>query len=381
MVSKVAVVTNWFPPKFGGIETFVHQLVLALPEDRTVVIAPTRKGSAGFDPHQPYPVVRVAERYILPSPSVVKRISKIAKDHACDRILFTELAPLGLMSKRLRADGFERIVTMTHGSELAWTKLPIARALLRRAMKHIDAATYLVDSFHDNFLSAIGDGGKLHKLSPGVDVDEYSPDQDGSSIRESLGLGDERIILCVSRLVPRKGQDKLIEAMPMILRECPNAALLIVGKGYHAEKLQALRDGSPAKDRIWLLGEVGKSTLPAHYAAADIFAMPCRSRYGGLELEGFGIVFLEAASSGLPVVAGQSGGASEAVQDGVNGLLVDGRDSKSIGQAIIKLLKDEELRAKMGRMGRHRVVSQSSWNVVAQTMSALLWPEQASLSE
>lgn len=381
MLSKVAVVTNWFPPKFGGIETFIHQLALSLPHDRIVVIAPTRDRSDDFDPFQSYPIERLPGRYILPTRSARARISEIAKRHGCKRLLFTELAPLGLMSKGLRADGFERIVTMTHGAELAWTKLPVTRSLLRRAMNDIDAATYLVDSFHDSFLSAIGNANKLYKLSPGVDVDVFSPDQDGAAVREHLGLASDQIILCVSRLVPRKGQDKLIEAMPMILRDCPNAALLIAGKGYHGKKLRALRDASPAKSRIWFLGEVGKSMLPAHYAAADLFAMPCRSRYGGLELEGFGIVFLEAASSGLPVVAGLSGGASEAVQDGVNGLLVDGRDSTAVAEAIVKLLNDKELRTKMGRMGRQRMVSQCSWDVVARKLSALLWPEQVNLRE
>ena len=144
---------------------------------------------------------------------------------------------------------------------------------------------------------------------------------------------------------------------------------------FRLQKLQAMRHRSSAKDRIWLLGEVCKHELPAHYAAADVFAMPCRSRFGGLELEGFGIVYLEAASSGLPVVAGRSGGAVEAVQDGVSGLLVDGTDHVSIAQAITRILKDNEFRQKLGKMGRQRVLNHSSWDVVAENLSALLWPE------
>lgn len=379
MLSKVAVVTNCFPPKFGGIETFVHQLALALPVDSILVIAPADAKSTEFDESQPFTVARLPWRNIFPSRSVANTIADIAKKHGCTRLLLSELFPLGLMSAPLRAAGFKRIVSLSHGAEAAWSKLPFARSLVRRAAKNVDAITYLSDDIKRNLCGVTEDETKFHQLTPGVDANEFSPKEDGSALRSKLGLEDAQIILCVSRLVPRKGQDKLIQAMPSILQECPKSALLLAGVGPDEKRLQKLRESSPAKSRIITLGEVPREHLPTHYAAADLFAMPCRSRFGGLELEGFGIVYLEAAASGLAVVAGQSGGVAEAVTHGDNGLLVDGSDCKSITKAIVRLLKDEGLRSHLGNVGRQKVLNHFTWDLVAGRLSALLWPEQADL--
>jgi phosphatidylinositol alpha-1,6-mannosyltransferase len=208
-------------------------------------------------------------------------------------------------------------------------------------------------------------------LHPGVDEARFDPSVDGSGARAAHGLGDRPVVLCVSRLVPRKGQDVLIRGLPIVRERVTGATLVIAGGGPDRPRLERLA-GAVDPRAVVFAGEVSDQELPGLYAAADAFAMPCRSRWGGLEVEGFGIVFLEAAASGRPVVAGRSGGAAEAVEDVRTGLLVEGAEPKAVALAVSRLLTHREEARRMGAAGRARVEASFTWKGQAARLADIL---------
>ena len=191
-------------------------------------------------------------------------------------------------------------------------------------------------------------------------------------MRAELGLADRPVVVVVSRLMPRKGQDTLIRALPAIQRQVPDAALLIVGGGPYRSRLETLVEETSVADSVVLTGGVAWEDLPAHYAAGDVFAMPCRTRNRGWDVEGLGIVYLEAGAVGLPVIAGNSGGAPDAVLEGETGFVVDGRDLAQAADRVSELLRDPELAQQMGRRGRAWVEQQWSWPIVSRRLTDLL---------
>jgi phosphatidylinositol alpha-1,6-mannosyltransferase len=195
---------------------------------------------------------------------------------------------------------------------------------------------------------------------------------DGAPVRAALGLAGRPVVVCVSRLVPRKGQDSLIRALPLIHRRIPDAALLIVSGGPDAPRLQRLAVQTGVADDVVFTGSVPWAELPRYYAAGDVFAMPCRTRRRGLDVEGLGIVYLEASATGLPVVAGDSGGAPDAVREGETGYVVNGRDVAQVAERIAALLSDPELASKLGAAGRAWVEDEWQWDDLAARMTALL---------
>ncbi|MEU4574030.1 glycosyltransferase family 4 protein [Nonomuraea sp. ATR24] len=357
---RVVVVTNDFPPRPGGIQSFVHGLALRTPG--VAVYAPAWPGCAEFDRRQPYRVVRHPGRLMLPTPAVARRAARLVAEHGADTVVFGAAAPLGLLAPRLRAAGARRIVMLTHGHEASWAGAPGFRSVLRRIAGHADVVTYL-GPYTRARLAPVVPEDKLVRLAPGVDVTQFRPDV------EPRRPGGGPVVVCVSRLVPRKGQDQLIRAWPRVLREVPGAVLLLVGGGPHRRRLERLAAGSPS---IVFTGSVPAADLPGYYAAGDVFAMPCRTRWGGVDVEGLGIVFLEASATGLPVVAGASGGAPEAVRHGETGLVVDGRDTGEVAAALIELLSAPERARKLGEAGRDWIAAEWSWDRVADRFRALL---------
>jgi phosphatidyl-myo-inositol dimannoside synthase len=368
-VTRTLLVTNDFPPRPGGIQQFVHNLAVRQPAGSLVVYASTWRGAAKFDADQPFEVVREDTGMLLPTPAVARRAAELARAHGCDTVWFGAAAPLGLLATGLRRRaGITRAVAQTHGHEAGWAALPGARTLLRRIGDGVDVTTYLGEYFRVRLDRVLHGRTELHRLAPGVDTDAYHPEVDGSAVRERYGLGDRPVIVCVSRLVPRKGQDALIRALPTVLRRVPDAALLLVSGGPDRDRLRRLAADLP----VHFTGSVPWAELPAHYAAGDVYAMPCRTRRGGLDVEGLGIVFLEASATGLPVVVGDSGGAPDAVRDGETGYLVDGRDIGTIADRLVTLLTDRDLARRMGRAGRAWVEAEWRWDTQADRMAALL---------
>jgi phosphatidylinositol alpha-1,6-mannosyltransferase len=278
------------------------------------------------------------------------------------------------MAPALRRAGAERLVATTHGHEAGWAQLPAARQLLRRIGESTDTITYLGEYTRSRIASALTPeaASRMVQLPPGVDEKTFHPGSGGDEVRARLGLTDRPVVVCVSRLVPRKGQDTLILAMPRILAKEPEAVLLIVGGGPYEQDLRKLAYDTGVADAVRFTGAVPWSELPAHYGAGDVFAMPCRTRRGGLDVEGLGIVYLEASATGLPVVAGDSGGAPDAVLDGETGWVVRGDCPDDSADRIITLLADPELRRHMGERGREWVERKWRWDLLAESLKDLL---------
>ncbi|HVF03609.1 MAG TPA: glycosyltransferase family 4 protein [Frankiaceae bacterium] len=368
---RTLVVTNDFPPRPGGIQQFVHALASRLPPDEVVVYAPRWKRDALFDSEQKFPVVRHPTSLMLPVPDVVKRAREIARAEGCDSVWFGAAAPLGLLAGPLRGD-VRRFVASTHGHEVGWARLPVARRVLRRIGRRVDVVTYLGEYTRSRLAPALGPKATLRRLPSGVDTDVFHPGAGREDVRRALALADRPVVVCVSRLVPRKGQDVLIRALPAVRRVVPGAALLVVGGGPDMPRLQRLAVEAGVADHVRFTGSVPWAELPAHYAAGDVFAMPCRTRFGGIDVEGLGIVYLEAAATGLPVVAGDSGGAPDAVRDGETGVVVDGRDVERVAREVSGLLADPARAAAMGARGRAWVEEEWRWDVLADRLRALL---------
>ncbi|MHC0431093.1 glycosyltransferase family 4 protein [Streptomyces sp. O3] len=381
---KTLIVTNDFPPRPGGIQAFLHNMALRLDPERLVVYASTWKrgregaeATAAFDAEQPFTVVRDRTTMLLPTPRVTRTATRLLREHGCQSVWFGAAAPLGLMAPALREAGARRLVATTHGHEAAWAQLPAARRLLRRIGESTDTLTYLGEYTRARIAAALTPdaAARMVQLPPGVDEKTFHPDSGGVEIRARLGLSDRPVVVCVSRLVPRKGQDTLIQAMPRILARVPDAVLLIVGGGPYEKDLRRLAAETlphRAADAVRFTGAVPWEELPAHYGAGDVFAMPCRTRRGGLDVEGLGIVYLEASATGLPVVGGDSGGAPDAVLEGETGWVARGGSPADAADRIVTLLTDPELRERMGERGRAWVEERWRWDLLAERLRELL---------
>ncbi|MEU2542186.1 glycosyltransferase family 4 protein [Streptomyces iakyrus] len=378
---KTLIVTNDFPPRPGGIQAFLHNMALRLDPQRLVVYASTWKrtregveATRAFDAEQPFTVVRDRTTMLLPTPGATRRAVGLLREHGCTSVWFGAAAPLGLMAPALRAAGAERLVATTHGHEAGWAQLPAARQLLRRIGDSTDTITYLGEYTRSRIASALTPdaAARMAQLPPGVDEKTFHPGSGGDEVRARLGLTDRPVVVCVSRLVRRKGQDTLIRALPRILAAEPDTVLLIVGGGPYEKDLRRLAHETGVASAVRFTGAVPWSELPAHYGAGDVFAMPCRTRRGGLDVEGLGIVYLEASATGLPVVAGDSGGAPDAVLDGETGWVVRGGSAEETADRITVLLGDAELRRRMGERGREWVEEKWRWDLLAENLRSLL---------
>ncbi|WP_327009087.1 glycosyltransferase family 4 protein [Dactylosporangium sp. NBC_01737] len=367
------LITNDFPPRPGGIQQFVHNLAVRQPAGSVVVYASTFRDAEKFDAEQPFEVIRAPTGMLLPTPGAARRAAELARAHGCDSVWFGAAAPLGLLADGLRRRaGVERVVALTHGHEVGWAALPGARTLLRRIGRGADVVTYLGEYTRSRLARVLDGHTSLQRLAPGVDVDAYSPQVDRHLVRARHHLTDRPVIVCVSRLVPRKGQDVLIRALPLIHRAVPDAALLMVSGGPYRATLERLARETGVERDVVFTGAVSWAELPAHYAAGDVFAMPCRTRRRGLDVEGLGIVYLEASATGLPVVAGDSGGAPDAVREGETGFVVPGRDVPAVADHLTTLLLDRALATRMGAAGRAWVESDWRWETQADRLRTLL---------
>jgi len=483
MLPRVLIVTNDFPPRSGGIQSFVHALASRLPAETVTVYAPSWDGAAAFDARQPFSVVRHPTSLMLPVPTVARRASRILAERGCDTVLFGAAAPLGLLAPALRRAGAQRIVALTHGHEAGWAALPGARKLLRRIGDEVDVVTYLGEYFRERLAGALSAeaAARMVRLAPGVDTTAFRPGAGGAAVRARLGLGDRPVVVCVSRMVPRKGQDTLIRAWPQVLAaaadseapapvplvsvrrpvgkharaplapvsvphaadgmaaapielvpdqraagrhaQAPGAAaavelfpdqhaagqhtpaaaglaraqsgpapagepvaaagprrtalpaeptLLLVGDGPYRAELGRLAQRVGVADSVVFTGPVPWEELPSYYDAGDVFAMPCRTRRRGLDVEGLGIVYLEASAAGLPVVGGDSGGAPDAILDDETGYVVPGRDVAAVADRLIELLGDPAAAAAMGGRGLAWVDQEWRWDSVAERLLQIL---------
>ncbi|HEX5017775.1 MAG TPA: glycosyltransferase family 4 protein [Actinomycetes bacterium] len=375
-MTRLLVVTNDFPPRPGGIQTFVHELVRRLDPADVMVYTSKWKGWEEFDADQPFEVVREDTSVLLPTPGVRRRAVELLRSHGCNAVLFGAAAPLGLLGRSLRVAGASKIVALTHGHESGWAKLPAARQMLRRIGDSVDVVTYLGEYTRRRIGGALSPvaAERMVQLTPGVDTELFRPDADRAAVRQRLGLGERPVVVCVSRLMRRKGQDTLIEAFPALKQRMPDVALLLVGGGPYRGKLEQMALDSTWAQDIVFTGSVAWPDLPAHYAAGDVFAMPCRTRRRGLDVEGLGIVYLEASATGLPVIAGDSGGAPDAVIEGETGWIVRNGPAATaeVVERLSALLADGPTRAAVGERGRKWVQAEWSWEKQVDRLRRLI---------
>ncbi|MGC8512374.1 MAG: glycosyltransferase family 4 protein [Acidimicrobiales bacterium] len=370
---KHLLVTNDFPPKVGGIQNYLWELWRRLPPSDFVVLTSPYDGTEAFDRSQPYRIVRTREPVLLPSPMMVRRIRSLAAQVGAALVVLDPAVPLGLVGPHL---GLPYALAL-HGAEVT---VPGRLPLGKQAMARVLGGASLI----------VGGGGypigearraqprlpPVVEIPPGVDSSRFRPfpPEDRAQARRSFGISeDRRLVLSVSRLVPRKGMDVLIEAASRLgsTGDYPDLQVAVAGVGRDRARLERLirRTGSPTR----LLGRVADSDLPSLYGAADVFVLCCRTRWGGLEQEGFGIVLLEAAAAGLACVAGNSGGASEAVSDSRTGFVVsDPRDPGQLVGHLRRLLDEPGLAAAMGAAGRTRAKTEFSYDMLAARLRRAL---------
>ena len=375
-MGRTLVITNDFPPRPGGIQTFGYEIVRRFDPESVTVLTSNWEGAAEFDAAQDFKIVRANTQTLVPSKSTLSMAREIVVSENITRVLFGAAAPLGLLAAPLRKLGVTNIVGMTQGHETGWAMTPGTRQALRKIGNDTDYLTYISEYTHKKIAKALSPdaAARMRRIVPGVDSTEFSPDNlsSGNQLRTELGWIDRPVIVCVSRLMARKGQDELIRALPIIQHTVANASLIIVGDGPYRKDIERLVKKLELENFVHLTGKVSQTELSKWYAAGDIFAMPCRTRMGGWDVEGLGIVFLEGSATGLPVIVGDSGGAVDAVIDGETGYLVDGTNTAEIAGRIAYLFANPDIAKKMGEAGRNWVTQEWTWDQNFKKLDGLL---------
>ena len=363
------LVTNDFPPKVGGIQSYLSELWRRLPPTETTVLTTPHAGAAGFDAGLEFRVERVTTPVLMPTRAVAQRADALAREVGADVVFVDPMLPLGLIGPRLRAAPY---VVVAHGGEITLPgRLPGTHALGKRVLR---GAAGVVAAGEYPAAACVRTAGRAVPhvvIPPGVDPQRFRP-LDGAEraeVRRKYRIDPERpLVLGLSRLVPRKGFDVLIRAVAGL---DDSVQLAIAGSGRDERRLMDLAVSHQVHPRVRFLGRLPADEIAPLYASADVFSMLCRDRFGGLEAEGFGIVFVEAAACGVPSVAGRSGGSHEAVVDGETGFVVPPRDVDAVRDALARLLGDDALRARLGAAARERAVTELSYDVLARRLLPL----------
>ena len=378
MAEKILCITNDFGPRAGGIETFVMGLIERLPHGSVTVYTSqqgdTRNYDQGWLDQFGVKVIRDRSKILLPTPRVLQAVKQVVNTENIRIVFFGAAAPLAVMSRGLRKAGAQKIISLTHGHEVWWAKLWPFNWVLGHIGNSVDHLTYLGDFTRSQISLALSTRARsaMVKIAPGIDTTHFAPQSSAIELRDSLGLANKKVIVSVGRLVHRKGQDSLISALPEILQHYPDAHILMVGEGPYRAHLENLVAKLAVKSSITFIGRIQYADLPRFICTGDIFAMPSRSRLAGLEVEGLGIVYLEASACGLPVIAGKSGGAPDAVVEGETGITVDGSKPSEIAKAITYLFDNPKEAREMGARGREWILSNWRWEIWAEKFTELL---------
>jgi phosphatidylinositol alpha-1,6-mannosyltransferase len=374
---KILCITNDFGPRAGGIETFVIGLIERAPKGSIVVYTSSQGDTGAYDEAWltdfGVEVIRDRAKILLPTPRVARHINKLVRTRKIEKAFFGAAAPLAILSKGLRRNGVKKIVALTHGHEVWWAKLWPFSSAIAFIGRNVDHLTYLGDFTKGEIAKALSSKAKaaMKKIAPGIDTEHFQPSSNANQLRSELGLSEKKVIVSVGRLVHRKGQDVLIEALPEVLKIHPEAHILLVGEGPYRAHLEKLVTKFQLQNSLTFIGRIQYRDLPRYICTGDIFVMPSRSRLAGLEVEGLGIVYLEASACGLPVIAGKSGGAPDAVHEGVTGVTVDGTSIAEVSAAIIEMLDDPAKSRMMGEAGRTWIHDKWRWEIWANEFNAL----------
>jgi phosphatidylinositol alpha-1,6-mannosyltransferase len=368
---KHLLVTNDFPPKIGGIQSLLWEWWRRLPPDSFAVLTSPYEGSSDWDAEQPFHIERIKEKVLLPRPKMVRQINEMANRVGADFVVLDPAVPLGIVGPYLDLPYY----VVLHGAEVTVPgSLPGSRAVLGRVLRNAEHVIAAGGYPAREAIRAARRDLPVTIVPPGVDTARFIPltqeQKDDARNRWGIEL-DAEMILGLSRLVPRKGFDTVIKAVSELAVDHPKIKLVIAGKGRDRKRLERLASKLAAP--VQFLGRVPDEDLPALYGSADVMSMMCRNRWLGLEQEGFGIVFLEAASCGVPQVAGESGGAAEAVVDGVTGrVMAEPKDASATARAINSLLNSPSDRAAMGIASRDRAVAEFSYDFLARRLGDAL---------
>lgn len=366
------LVTNDFPPKIGGIQSYLWELWRRLPPADVTVLTTPHPSAPAWDAQQGFRVVRTRERWLLPRPSLARRIDALAAEVGAEVVILDPAFPLGALGPWL-ARPYALVV---HGTELTVpSRVPGVRQVLARTVRSARVVIAAGEWVGASARALASDqAASVVAIAPGVDVERFRPLDAAARARarSAFDLDPEaRLVLGVGRLVPRKGFDRLIAAVERLGRHRADVHLAIAGSGRDQRRLA--RHARRARTPVRLLGRVSDEMLPALYGSADVFAMPCRARWLGLEEEGFGIVFLEAAAAGVPQIAGASGGTHEAVVDHETGLVVDDPTSiDALAASLATLLDDDALRTRLAANGRARVERAFAYEGLARRLASAL---------
>ena len=377
VLGKILCVTNDFGPRAGGIETFIMGLIERAPKGSIIVYTSAQGDTTTYDQGWlrdfGVEVIRDSSKILLPSPRVIRNVQKVIARHSIKQVFFGAAAPLAVMARSLRNKGVINIVALTHGHEVWWAKLWPFSVAISFIGRNVDYLTYLGEFTKNEISKALSpeSTSKVIKIAPGIDTNHFAPVPSSAQLRKDLGLADKKVIVSVGRLVHRKGQDILIKSMPAVLAEHPTAHILMVGEGPYRKYLTKLVSKLDLSDAVTFIGRIQYKELPRYICAGDIFVMPSRSRLAGLEVEGLGIVYLEASSCALPVIAGRSGGAPDAVDEGVTGYSVDGTSPLEVSNAIVKLFDDPVRAKEMGQAGRRWIVDKWRWEIWSKEFNLL----------
>ena len=375
--SRILCITNDFGPRAGGIETFVMGLIERLPFGSVIVYTSAQENSAPYDLKwlQDFgvEVVRDKSKILLPTPGVAYCVNGLVRERNITTAFFGAAAPLGLLSKGLRRAGVKEIIALTHGHEVWWSKVFPFTLAMKSISRQVNNLTYLGEFTRNAISKSVTKvaAQSMVKIAPGIDTDHFSP-QDARELRNELGLTEKKVIVSVGRLVHRKGQDVLIEAMPAIIKDVPEAHILMIGEGPYRSYLENRVKALGIQERVTFIGRIQYADLPRYICVGDLFVMPSRSRLAGLEVEGLGIVYLEASACGLPVIAGDSGGAPDAVLEGETGLVVDGTQKIEVAAAVVELLLDPDRSRAMGIRGRQWIIQEWRWEIWSNRFAELL---------
>ena len=374
---RILCITNDFGPRAGGIETFVIGLIQRVPHARVIVYTSAQDNSESYDRKWlddfGIEVIRDNAKILLPTPGVAYCVKAIVRERNISTVFFGAAAPLGLLSRGLRKAGVQHIVALTHGHEVWWSKVWPFTLAMKSISRQVNHLTYLGEFTRSAIANSVTKEAaqSMVKIAPGIDTDHFSP-QDARELRNELGLTEKKVIVSVGRLVHRKGQDVLIEAMPAIIKDVPEAHILMIGEGPYRGYLETRAKSLGIEDKITFIGRIQYADLPRYICVGDLFVMPSRSRLAGLEVEGLGIVYLEASACGLPVIAGDSGGAPDAVLDGETGLVVDGTKKADVAAAVVELLLDPDRSKAMGIRGRQWIIQEWRWEIWSNRFAELL---------
>lgn len=366
---NVFAVTNDFPPRIGGINYFVDQLMRRFPPGNATIFSSRFPGWEAFDREYPHEVIRLETEMMLPTSAVRRRLHAELRSRKPDIVVFGATWPLGHMGPAITRKLGIPFLGFTHGLELTGTLVP---GLLRHIGRDAAMLTAASEWSRRKLERSFGWEGRMGLMPSGIDTDLFHPAVSDAAIRERHALGIAPVICCVSRLVPRKGQDMLIRALPAIARQVPEVRLLIVGIGPYEASLRKLAADTGVADRVVFAGAAPYAELAAYFRAGDVFAMPCRLRWFGFDVEALGAVFLQGAAVGRPVIAGDSGGAPEAVKPGETGLVVDPTRPEPLAEAITSLLQDPQRAEAMGRAGAAWVHREWTWDRMADRLKDML---------